>query len=122
MEQRKLTFLITHLILRIRDYPADAVGDLLKALDTIERRFDLQEKLTDQERQAVVESRDDAVTLGSDATLSKTRLSDEDIAAIGKKHFEEAVKRVRMRSGDEQGDVSDLLFALLDEYFLNIPF
>jgi hypothetical protein len=26
-----------------------------------------------------------------------------------------------MRNGDEQGDISDLLFALLDEYFLDLP-
>jgi hypothetical protein len=119
MEQRKLTFLITHLILRIRDYPAAAVEELLKALDKLEKKYGLVEKLAEGEWQAVVESRDDVarITSGSPA-LSKTSLRPKDIDAMGKKHFDEAVARVRMRPGEEQGDVADLIFALLDEYFL----
>ena len=124
MNQQKLTFLITHLILRIRDYPTDAVEDLLASLDIIEHKHRLTEKLTDREWEAVIESKHDIVRIDRIATgelIQKTSLTKEARAAEGKYHFEVAVKRVRMRDGEEQGDISDLLFALLDEYFLDLP-
>jgi hypothetical protein len=121
MEQRKLAFLITHLILRIRDFPPKAVDELLAAVDEIERKYDLIEKLTPEEWEAVAESKDDIAhqdDLAAGLALSKTRLSKESIDVLGKQHFEEAVRRVLLRDGDQQGDVADLIFALLDEYFL----
>jgi hypothetical protein len=124
MEQRKLTFLITHLILRIRDYPTDAVDELLAALDKIDRKYDLEEKLTPQEWEAVLESRHEITWVDRVAKgeiILKTSLTKEDREAAGKYHFDVAVKRVRMHDGEEQGDISDLLFALLDEYFLDLP-
>jgi hypothetical protein len=119
MEQRKLTFLITHLILRVRDYPADAVDELLAALDMIDRKYDLMEKLASEEWQAMVESRDDVARIESGSLgFGYTSLSDKDVAAMGRKHFEDAVTRARRRNGEEQGDIADLIFALLDEYLL----
>jgi hypothetical protein len=81
-----------------------------------------KEKPSDEEWQAVVESRGDVARIEAGSLgLAKTRLSKDDLAKMGQKHFEEAVKRARMRGGEEQGDVADLIFALLDEYFLDIP-
>lgn len=120
MEQQKLTFLITHLILRLRDYPPEAVDELLAALDTIERKYDLVEKLSDREWQAVLESRQEIAR--SDRPVinqtAHTGLSKADRDTLNKKHLEIAVNRIRMRAAEEQGDISDLLFALLGEHFL----
>ena len=121
MEQQKLTFLITHLILRIRDYPADAVDELLSALDAIEHKYDIVEQLSDRERQAILESRQEVAP--ADRHLIKEAinmgLNQSDRDEIGKRHFEIATKHVRMRDPEEQGDISDLLFASIDEYFID---
>jgi len=55
--------------------------------------------------------------LAADGAVQKRGLPKVDCQAIGKLHFEQAVRRVHMRDGEEQGDIADLLFALLDEYW-----
>jgi hypothetical protein len=110
--------LITHLILRIRDYPSPAVDELLSALDKIDQKYELKEKLTTQEWMAVIESRQEISPedrRAMEGMMSKrTTLSKDDIDKMGKEHFDQAIGRVRLRDGEEQGDISDLIFALLN--------
>ena len=44
------------------------------------------------------------------------RLKNFDRDAAGKDAFADAVGRVQRRSGDEQGDIACIIFALLDEH------
>jgi hypothetical protein len=74
--------------------------------------------------EAVVESRSDiaqAERITTGEAFEAMHLTKAQCETIGRKHLDVAVKRVRMRDGEEQGDISDLLFAPLDEYFLDLP-
>jgi hypothetical protein len=120
MDQRKLTYLITHLIIRIREFPPEAVRELLTAVDQIERKHDLREKLTAREWEAVVESRDSlswAEQLAA-GQVSKSNITKVDLDAWGAQNFEEAFNRVQKRDGEQQGDIADVIFALQDEYLI----
>jgi len=81
---------------RICDYPTGAVDELLTHLDKIERKYDLTEKLTVRERDAVVESRDDIgwadrLAMGEVIQTGLTKAVRED---MGRKNLEEDAKRV----------------------------
>jgi hypothetical protein len=49
------------------------------------------------------------------------RLENFDRDAAGNDAFSDAVGRVQRRSGEEQGGIAHVIFALVDEYQFDIP-
>ena len=127
MNQHEFAGLTTAIMARLRDFPSEAVNELFKAMGRIERKYDLTYKLSDEERAAIDESRA-AFKRGEFATMEEVdalfadRLKDYDADAAGKEAFENVIGRLRKRSGEEQQDAAELLFALINEYqFDDIP-
>ena len=122
---KHFAFIITALIQRVRDFPSEALNDLFRSMDRIERKYDLIEPLTDEGRLAIEEGvksieRDGGIP--AEEVFKKVNLDNYDRDAAGKEDFLDAISRVHKRSGEEQADVADVIFALLDEYrFDHIP-
>jgi hypothetical protein len=118
-------FIITALIQRVRDFPPEALNELFRSMDRIEKKYDLIEPLTDEERLAIEEGlrsieRDGGIP--AEEVFKKFNLDNYDRDAAGKEDFLDAISRVHKRSGEEQAGVADVIFALLDECrFDDIP-
>jgi hypothetical protein len=122
---KHLAFIITALIQRVRDFPPEALNELFRSMDRIEKKYDLIEPLTDEERLAIEEGlrsieRDGGIP--AEEVFKKYNLHNYDRDAAGKEDFLDAISRVHKRSGEEQAGIADVIFALLDEYrFDDIP-
>jgi hypothetical protein len=57
MDRHQLAFILSQFIYRIREFPDAALNELYAALNVIEHKYDLIEKLTEEERQAIEEGR-----------------------------------------------------------------
>jgi hypothetical protein len=124
MDRQRLAFILSQLIYRIREFPDAALNELYAALNAIEHKYDLIEKLTEEERQAIEEGRrsmERGEGIPMEEVFKKFNLADYDRDAAGKEDFEDAISRVRKLSGEEQGDVADVIFAFLNEYRFDIP-
>jgi hypothetical protein len=122
---KHFAFIITALIQRVRDFPPEALNELFRSMDRIEKKYDLIEPLTDEERLAIEEGvrsieRDGGIP--AEEVFKRFDLDNYDRDAAGKEHFLDAISRVHKQSGEEQAGVADVIFALLDEYrFDDIP-
>jgi hypothetical protein len=124
MDRQRLAFILSQLIYRIREFPDEALNELYAALNVIEHKYDLIEKLTEEERQAIEEGRrsmERGEGIPMEEVFKEFNLADDDRDAGGKEAFEDAISRVRKLSGEEQGDVADVIFAFLNEYRFDIP-
>ena len=124
MDQRQLAFLITQLIHRVRDFPDQALREWLTTLNEIERKYDLQEKPTEEEIKAIEQGRAEIERgeyVTSEEVFERLGIGEVDTDAMGKEDFEDAICRVRRLTGEEQGDIADVIFALLNEYRYDIP-
>jgi hypothetical protein len=120
----RFAFVIAVLINRIRDFPKEAWDELFAALDTIDRKYDLIPPLSDADREAIEEgmrSLNDGKGIPMEEVEVFKRLKDFDHDAAGRNDFVDVVSRVNRLSGEEQGRVADVIFALLDEYRYDIP-
>ena len=122
----KMLMVIESLIQRVRDFPDEAFRDLFLALDSIEKKHDLQYKLSEEERTALEESLSEAKRGGVvpqeevEAFFQRV-LKDYDADADGKAALDEVVLRLRKLPGAEQRDVAYVIFALLNEPRFDIP-
>ena len=126
LDRHQLAFTLTQLVPRIREFPMEAMAELFSALDTMERKYDLLPKLTEEELKAIEEGLaelDAGLGMPAEELWAKWDhlLKDYDRAVAGKADFEDAAGRVRKLSGEEQGDVADVIFAFLNEYRYDIP-
>jgi hypothetical protein len=126
MDRRQLALILTQLVPRIREFPKEAMAELFSGLDTIERKYDLLPKPTEEELNAIKEGLaelDAGRGIPAEEVWAKWDhlLKDYDRDAAGKADFEDAARRVRKLSGEEQGDVADVILALLNEYRYNVP-
>jgi|GEM_PF-6837846 len=124
MDRRQLAFVASHLIERIRKFPDAALDELFASMDEIERQYDLLEKLTQEEIQAIEQSRlemDRGESISFEEIRAKFGLDDFDADAEGKADFDEAASRVKKLGGEEQAEISDVLFVLLNEQRDDVP-
>jgi hypothetical protein len=99
------------------------LNELYAALNVIEHKYDLIEKLTEEELQAIEEGRrsmERGEGIPMEEVFKKFNLEAYDRDAAGKEDFDDAISRVRELSGEEQGDVADVIFAFLNEYRFDI--
>lgn len=121
MERKELARSIEAITHRIKDFPDAAIVELFQALGEIERKYDLLEPLSEKDRLAIEESLAD-IEAGRFITHEQLQeefahiLKDYDADAAGKDAFADAASRVRLLPGEEQNDVSKVIFALLDGY------
>jgi hypothetical protein len=118
MMDRDFTHHIESLAYRLRDFPAAAWKELWQAILTIEKKFDLgetpsEEDLHDIEEGRKAYARGDYVTL-EDLLKEAGPAPAIDWDAAGKEELASAIKEVKKLSGEEQGDIADMIFALLD--------
>ena len=121
---KHFAFIITALIERVRDFPPEALNELFRSMDRIEKEYDLIEPLTEEERLAIEEGlrsleRDGGIP--AEEVFKEFKLDNYDRDAAGKEDFLDAISRVHKLSGKEQADVADVIFALLNEYRFDIP-
>jgi len=107
------------LIHRIRSFPEEAINDLFDALEAIERKYDLLEPVSEEDRRAIEEGlasldRGEAIPM-EDLEIFK-HLKDYDHDSVGREDLADAVSRVKKLSGEQQRDVADVILALLNEY------
>jgi hypothetical protein len=103
---------------RTRDFPPEARNELLSALGTIERKYDLIEPLTPEERDAVQEglhSLERGEGIPVEEVMKSLGIHDYDRDTAGKEDLEEVLSQVRKLSGRDQGRIARLLFSLIDE-------
>lgn len=120
---RDFAFVITAIIERLRDFPKEALDELFRSMDRIEKKFDLIEPLTEGERLAIeggLKSMERREGIPMEEVMKKFGLENFDRNSAGKKYFIDAISRVQILSGEEQGDVADVIFALLNQYRLDI--
>jgi hypothetical protein len=121
---RHFTFVITTIIQRVRDFPKGALTELFRSLDRIEKKYDLIEPVTEEERLAIEEGRK-SIERGEGIPMEEVKkkfgLENIDRDAIGKEDFDDAILRVQKLAGEEQGDIADIIYALLNEYRFDIP-
>jgi hypothetical protein len=89
------------------------------ALNAIEEKYDLKEKLSEVGLTSINEGLADiaqgrAVSNEEVEALFKDDLEDYDADADGKDAFQDAAALVAQLSGTEQGSVADVVFVLLD--------
>ena len=123
---QKMLMLIQALIQRVRDFPDQAFRDLFLTLDSIEKKYHLQYKPSEEERAALQESlaeaeRGDFVPRKEVEAFFQRVLKDYDADADGKAALDEAVLRLRKLPGSQQRDVAYVIFALLNEPRFDIP-
>jgi hypothetical protein len=121
---RNFAFAITAIIQRVRDFPKEALTELFRSLDRIEKKYDLIEPITEEERLAIEEGRKSfkrGEGVPMEEVMKKFGLENIDRDAIGKEDFDDAVLRVQKLAGEEQGDIADVIYALLNEYRFDIP-
>ena len=121
---RHFAFILTQLIHRLRDFPQVALKELFRSMDRIEKKYDLNEPLTKEDRLAIEESRksierDEGIPM--EEVFKKFNLEDYDRDAAGKEDFADAISRVQKLPGEEQGDVADVMYALLQQYRWDTP-
>ena len=126
MDRKKLTMFLEALAHRIRDFPPDAIGELFETLETIERKYDLLETLSEEDRMAIERGQAD-IKAGRVFTDEEVRghfkdaLKDYDADTAGREALLDAVSRVQKLSGQEQRDIAYVIFAVLNEPRLDIP-
>jgi hypothetical protein len=121
---RNFAFVITTIIQRVRDFPKGALTELFRSLDRIEKKYDLIEPVTEEERLAIEEGRksiERGEGIPMEEVMKKFGLDEYDRDAGGKDDLADAISRIQKLSGEEQGQIADVLFALLNEYRLDIP-
>ena len=121
---RNFAFVITTIIQRVRDFPKEALTELFRSLDRIEKKYDLIEPVTEEERLAIEEGRksiERGEGIPMEEVMKKFGLDEYDRDAGGKDDLADAISRIQKLSGEEQGQIADVLFALLNEYRLDIP-
>jgi hypothetical protein len=120
MGLRKLAWIVENLTYRVRDFPDGAVNDLFRAIDTIERTYDLLEPLTDKERMAI-EQAHAHIEAGRFVNHEELKaewehiLKDYDWEAAGKEALLDVASRVKKLPGEEQVSIASVIFALLNE-------
>ena len=103
---------------RTRDFPTEARNELLSALGTIERKYDLIESLTPAERDAIDEglrSLERGEGISVEDVMKSLGIHDYDRDTAGKEDLEEVLSHIQKLSGEDQGAIARLLFSLLDE-------
>jgi hypothetical protein len=116
---QNFAFVITTIIQRVRDFPKEALTELFRSLDRIEKKYDLIEPVTEEERLAIEEGRksiERGEGIPMEEVMKKFGLENYDRDAAGKKDLAEAVLRIEKLSGEEQGDIADVIYALLNQY------
>jgi hypothetical protein len=121
---RRLSAVIGSLTHRLRDFPPEAFEDLFRALEAIERKYDLLEPLREEDRIAIekglAQVERGEVIAWEDTKMYK-RLQGYDRDKAGRENFADAVSRAQKLSGEEQRDIGDVIFALLNEYRWDFP-
>lgn len=118
-------FLIAAIIQRVREFPDDAFNELFQALDAIERKHRLQYPANDETHAAIAAAleqleRGELVPHEDVKALFGTLPDSQSREKAGKAALDDAMARARKRSGEEQGEIADVLFALLDEYSVDV--
>ena|ERR1019366_2150369 len=121
-----LPFLITGLIHRLRDFPDEAFNDLFQAMDDIERKYDLLRPLSEEDRQTIEASLADAdagrfVPHEEVEAFFQKALKGYDAETDGRDAFHEAAALIGKVPGEQQGEIANLLFVLLDTPRYDIP-
>ena len=121
---RNFAFVITTLTQRLRDFPKEALAELFRSMDRIENKYDLIEPFTEEDRIAIEEGRkslDRGEGIPMEEVMKKFGLENFDRDAAGKETFVDVISRVQKLSGEEQGDIGYVIYALLNEYRFDMP-
>src|SRR5208282_3784367 len=108
---KHFAFIVTALIERVRDFPPEALNELFRSVDRIEKKYDLIEPLTEEERLAIDEGlkslkRDGGIP--AEEVFKEYKLDNYDRDAAGKEDFLDVISRVHKRSGEEQAGIADV--------------
>jgi hypothetical protein len=103
---------------RTKDFPTEAYDDLLSALDTIEEKYGLIVRLTDEERQAIEEGRrslDRREGVPIESVMESLGIHNFDRNVAGKEDLEEVLLQIQKFSGEDQGRIARILYGLTKE-------
>ena len=121
MERQKLAWIVATLAGRIRNFPDAALEELFAGIGKIEHKYDLLEPLSDADWLAIEKGLAD-IEAGRFITGEQFKekyahiLKDYDRDSAGKEAFADAVSRVVSLPGEDQNEVANVIFAILDEY------